>query len=204
MYDHIAIRPLSSLDSKSIDNIFSGKEFSNKIEIVAEGWVLAFLRDIIDIESGGDRVSKDKLGSQLAYFEGNDPGQLGEDKSLANFIGSPKEVITVLGDKIILQSELSVLRILVEWVSPTVSDSNSYEVESVLLKNSSNSWNVVSSITLTSDENLSGFELRELSQETLNENQEVGSNLILILGHLREWGIRESGTYWLIHENQVT
>lgn len=189
MNDHIAVRPFSSLNSESRDDIFSGKEFSNKIKVVTERWVLTFFCDIVDIESGRNWVSEDVLSGELADFEGDDPGQFGKNQTLTNLVGSPEEIIAVLGDKIVLQGELSVLRILVEWVSPSVSDSNSDKVEVVLLEDGSNGGDIVSSVALTGDENFSVLELGELGQESLNEDHEVGSNFVFILRHLREWGI---------------
>jgi hypothetical protein len=59
------------------------------------------------------------------------------------------------------------LRILSEWVSPSISDSNSYQIKIIFSQLSSNSWNIVSSITFSSDKDFSVSKFREFFNKSL-------------------------------------
>ena len=94
--------------------------------------------------------------------------------------------VSLSTDKLVFIGEFSILGILNNGVNPTVSNSDTLEVETKATRSDllneviGNSGDIVAGIALTSDEEIATLVVGVSSQESLDEGEEVSSNLVLI------------------------
>lgn len=100
---------------------------------------------------------------------------------MASFEANVEDFAPLIADQIVLMREGRVLRVLNEGISETVSDGETLEIEikiSSLFDNiRANGWNIVASIRLTSDVEITTFKLRVLFHEACKEFVEVLGDL---------------------------
>jgi hypothetical protein len=84
-----------------------------------------------------------------------------------------------------LNGELSILRVLDDWIDPTIADCNSLKVHTKISlsnfysKMISNSRDIVPGIAFTCDEEITALELGICLKESINEQLHVCCNFLL-------------------------
>jgi len=162
-----------------------------------------------------ERVSDDRVSQDLAELEGGNLYLLVVlvlvlgliDQSIASLESTGEDLIPSLRDKIVLIGEGGVCGILSEWISETISDCDALKVElhvSCLSQEFvGNCRDIVSSITLSGDEEIPTFILWVLLEEAFKHDSHVLSNFRLVSGIMSStFGV--SGTNRLVDIEQVS
>jgi len=184
MNSHVAFLPISSRNSENLLNVFFSKKIVSWRHVVAKWWFIALLSDIIHIESWGNWKSKNSSDTKLAFFNSNWPNT-SLDESLTGKESSLKNFVLSCTNKLILISESIILWVLEIWIDKSVSDGHTLEVELELVlvlekEVVRNGWDVMSSITLTSDIEVFSLKLWILLEESLHESGHVFSDFVLV------------------------
>jgi hypothetical protein len=187
------------------------KELVGATQVVAKGRLVALLSDVINIESGSERVAENNCHGQLAELEGLKPVFLGIiHHSLALHKASLEGQVHLFINQTVLMSELSILRILHVGIDPAVSDSDTLEVEAerarwdFLNEVISKGGNVMPSVALTSDIEIATLIFGVLFKEAVQEQFHGSSDLVLIGVEVKDaCALRESSANGLVYEQQV-
>jgi hypothetical protein len=187
------------------------KELVGATQVVAKGRLVALLSYVINIESRSKRVSENNCHGQLAELEGLKPVLFWIiHHSLALNKASLECKVHLFVNQTVLMSELGILRILHIRIDPTVSDSNTLEIEAerarrdFLNKVISKGRNVMPGVALTSDIEIATLIFGVLFKEAIQEQFHCCSDLILIGVEVKDaCALRESSTNGLVYEQQV-
>jgi len=170
--------------------------------------MIALLSNIIDVESWSDWESKDGIYTNIAFFKSNWP-ETCFNKSLTGSKNTLKYFLLSLADEFILISKSIIFWILEVWVDETVSNSHSLEVELkfiLVLEHEvmRDSWDVVTSITLSSDEEVFTLELWVFLKESLHESSHIVGDFFLISVQVSSASMGEPSSNWLINIKDVS
>jgi len=169
-----AVLPFSAWNTKDFFNFVLSHHVSDWVEVVAERWVLALASDVIDVETV---VTLDNVGCGLTLVNSYQPWT-SCDESLASDVSTNKNSMFSLRYKAIFEGKMVVLRVLEEWINKPISDSNTLNgnVELILvLKHEvvSDSWDEVTGIRFSSDEEVFSLQLRESVKELRHKFKHV-------------------------------
>jgi hypothetical protein len=180
-----ALGPGSTFDSKNSLDIFGCQKIVSWREIIAKRWFFALLSNVINIEFRSEWVAKNGLNiNKLAIFDSKFP-DTGLDKGLASFGGWLEDFFLHFADQLVLIGEIYISWILEVWINKAISDSHSLEVnfEVILVLEVEvvgNSWNVVTSVALTSDVEVRALKLWIFLKEFNHELGHILSNFVFI------------------------
>lgn len=168
---------------------------------------VTLLSDVVNIELGISWVSEDCSGEQLAVLESVHPVAF-LNELLANLEGALQQIIGNSPHQVILLSKLGILGVLHVRVYPSIADGNSLQIHAIVGGIGqvvvSNRWNVVTSITLTCEIEVSTLELWILLKEPVNELLEVVSNLLFISFVVEDAGaLAEPSAHGLVDKEEV-
>lgn len=203
----VALSPGSSLNSKDIKDVIFGQEVIRWGHIIAKWWLITSFSDVINVELWLEWISENDLDVELTELHSSKPNSSLDD-GLASFESSSENILLDSTNELVLVSEGIVSWVLEIWVNKTISNSHTLEVglQVVLVLESKvvrDSWDVMTSVRLTSDEEVFTLELWVKFQKLDQELGHVVTNLILVCNKMSWISMRESSSNRLINIDEV-
>jgi len=203
----VALSPGSSLNSKDIKDVIFGQEVIRWGHIIAKWRLITSFSDVINVELWLEWISENDLDVELTELHSSKPNSSLDD-GLASFESSSENILLDSTNELVLVSEGIVSWVLEIWVNKTISNSHTLEVglQVVLVLESKvvrDSWDVMTSVRLTSDEEVFTLELWVKFQKLDQELGHVVTNLILVCNKMSWISMRESCSNRLINIDEV-
>mmetsp|Transcript_17471 Transcript_17471/g.26936 ORF Transcript_17471/g.26936 Transcript_17471/m.26936 type:complete len:418 (+) Transcript_17471:78-1331(+) len=206
--EHVALLPLPALNAEDLLDGRVGHHVVSGGEVVAHRRNVTLLSDVIDVELGLARVSKDDAHEDVADIHSLHPAVAVVNHVVTDIESSLKDNVLSLLDEMVLVGEVIVSGVLGVGVDEAVSDSHSLEVDLQVLgvlehEVVGDSRDVVTGVTLSGDVEVLALHFGVSFEEAHHHLCHVLGDLVFVGAHVEDCGAGETGSNGLVNVDNV-